>query len=513
MPVLLRFRTGCSMPCISSARRRRARTLVALTACLAWLAAAPCAMAQAQDDTRRLLEQRDQGQALERERALVQEPATGERPSIVVDGMSYVVAPTANDVGRALYLSLQNKQWPAVQRFLAEYLTLPERDPLLVHYAQGAVARNRGRYGDAEREYRALLTLQPDFLPGRLELARVLFEDQQDREAEQAFAAIAASIDAGDPRTEGVRNTIAGFRQALANRRDWNGTFALGPAWSDNVNRTSASSICLLPLEGRCYFSRSTPTAIVAFGADYDASAERRLPLRGHHGLYLRTLLFGQSYRDNGAYNELTALTQAGYSYRSGRHSLALAPSFDYYALGNQALYGAWGVHAEWSWSLSPRSLVKLEGDWKDMRYRRRAYAANYDAIVRGASATYFRSLDARWTVFAGVDASDTAAVQDTEAYLQRGVRLGGSRQWPGGIDATVFASYRLRDYGAYSAVLRARRHDAERTYTLVLRAPRLAVGGFVPLLTLRHNRVRSNVDWLYGYERNTINLKLEHAL
>jgi len=513
MPVLPRFRTGHSMSCISSARHRRAPTLATLTTCLLWWAAAPWATAQSQDDTRRLLEQRDQRQAMERERALVQEPAAGERPTIVIDGTSYVVAPTANDVGRALYLSLQNRQWPAVQRFLTEYLTLPERDPLLVHYAQGAVARNRGHYGDAEREYRALLALQPDFLPGRLELARVLFEDQQDREAEQAFAAIAASIDAGDPRTEGVRNTIAGFRQALADRRDWNGTVALGPAWSDNVNRTSASSTCLLPLEGRCYFSRSTPEAIVAFGTDYDASAERRLPLRGHHGLYLRSLLFGQRYRDNSAYNELTALTQAGYSYRSGRQGLALAPSFDYYVLGNRALYGAWGLHAEWSCTLSPRSLLKLEGDWKDMRYRRRAYAASYDAIVRSASATYFRSLDARWTVFAGIDASDNAAVQDAEAYLQRGVRVGGSRQWEAGVNATVFASYRQRDYGAYNAVLRARRHDAEQGYTLLLRAPRLAIAGFVPLLTLRHNRVRSDIDWLYSYERNTVSLKLERAL
>ncbi len=512
MPVLLAASSDRSMHPMPFPRRRLPRPLPRLAACLLLAAIAFCAPAQQQDDTRRMLEQRDQRQAAERERALLQEHGEGERPSIVIDGTPYVVAHSANDVGRALYLSLQHRQWPAVQRFLQEYLTLPDRDPLLVHYAQGAVARNAGRYRDAEREYRALLALQPDFLPGRLELARVLFEDQQDREAEQAFAAIAASIDAGDPKTEGVRNSIAGFREALAKRRGWNGSLALGPAWSDNVNRTSASSTCLLSFDGRCYFSRSTPAAITAFGDDYDASLDRRLPLRGHHGLYLRAVLFGQGYRDHSAYNELTTSAQAGYSYRSGRHSAALAPAFDYYALGNQALYGAWGAHAEWSWTLSARSLLKLEGDWRAQRYRRQDYAASYDAIVRSAYATYFRSLDERWTVFAGLDVSDSAAVRDTEAYLQRGVRLGGSRQWAG-VSATLFASYRQRDYGAYSTVLRARRHDDEQGYTFVLRAPRLAVAGFVPLLTLRRNRVRSNVDWLYTYDRNTLSLKLERAL
>lgn len=471
------------------------------------------APAQSQDDTRRMLDQRNQGQASERERALLKDELDAERPTISVDGKSYTVAHTANDVGRALYLSLQNRQWPAVQHFLQEYLTLADRDPLLVHYAQGAVARNGGHYREAEREYRALLALRPDFLPGRLELARVLFEDQQDREAEQAFAAIEASIDASDPKTEGVRSSVASFRQALAGRRDWNGAFALGPAWSDNVNRTSASSVCLLLMDGRCFFSRSTPEAISAAGYDYDASVDRRLPLRGHHGLYLRSLLFGQGYRDNGAYNELTSISQAGYSYRSGRHTLALAPTFEYYALGNDALYGAWGAHAEWSWTLSPRSLLKLEGDWKDMRYRRGDYAGSYDGVVRSAYATYFRSLGTRWTVFAGADLTDSAVAQPAESFLQKGVRLGGSLQWPDGFSGTLFASYRRRDYGAYSAVLGARRDDAEQGYSFVLRAPRLGIAGFVPLLTLRRSHVRSNVDWLYSYDRNTVSLKLERTL
>lgn len=477
------------------------------------MAVCACVPAQSQDDMRRMLDQRSQGQAAERERALLKDEADAERPTISVDGKSYIVAHTANDVGRALYLSLQNRQWPAVQRFLQEYLTLADRDPLLVHYAQGAVARNGGRYREAERAYRAVLALRPDFLPGRLELARVLFEDQQDREAEQAFAAIEASIDASDPKTEGVRGSVASFRRALAGRRGWNGAFALGPAWSDNVNRTSASSVCLLLMDGHCFFSRSTPDAIGAAGYDYDASVDRRLPLRGHHGLYLRSLLFGQGYRDNGAYNELTSTSQAGYSYRSGRHTLALAPSFEYYALGNDALYGAWGAHAEWSWTLSPRALLKLEGDWKDVRYRRGDYAGSYDGVVRSAYATYFRSLGTRWTVFAGADLTDSAATQPVESFLQKGVRLGGSLQWPDGFSGTLFASYRRRDYGAYSTVLGARRDDAEQGYSLVLRAPRLAVAGFVPLLALRRSHVRSNVDWLYSYDRNTVSLKLERTL
>lgn len=461
-----------------------------------------------------MLDQRIDRQGIERERALLKDELDAEHPTITVNGKTYTVGHNANDVGRALYLSLQYKQWSTAQHFLKEYLSLPDRDALLVHYAQGVLARVQGHYREAEREFRMLLDLKPDFLLGQLELARVLFEDQQDREAARQFDTIATSIDTGDPKTAGVHRTVDTFREALANRRKWTGSFALGPAWSDNINRSSASETCLLAdSTGFCYINRKLPAAITSTGLDYDASLDKRLPLGGHHGLYLRSLLFGQSYRDNSLYNELTWTTQAGYSYRSGHQSFSLAPSFEYYAWGNQALYGAWGMHGEWSWTPSSTSLLKLEGDWKRMRYRRPDYADNYNGVVRAAYATYFRSLGSRWTVFGGVDVVDSDAVQQVNGYLQKGVRLGASLQWPAGFTATLFASWRWRHYAAYSAVLGERRDDGEQDYTFILKASCLAFAGFTPLLTVRRNHIESNVGWLYSYDKNAVSLKLEHAL
>jgi hypothetical protein len=44
------------------------------------------------------------------------------------------------------------------------------------------------------------------------------------------------------------------------------------------------------------------PDAIVANGLDFDATLDGRVPLRGHAGLYLRSLLFGyRSGRGDGA--------------------------------------------------------------------------------------------------------------------------------------------------------------------------------------------------------------------
>ena len=45
---------------------------------------------------------------------------------------------------------------------------------MLVAYAEGGLARAVGDFDEAEARYRTLLDLQDDFLPGQLELARVL---------------------------------------------------------------------------------------------------------------------------------------------------------------------------------------------------------------------------------------------------------------------------------------------------------------------------------------------------
>src|SRR5690606_23746303 len=94
------------------------------------------------DDTRRLQQQRIERQAFDQERGLLQEAeveASGKTPGLRADEQTYAVERNASDLGQALYLSLQYHQWPAAQSFLAEYVQLPDQDPLLVHYAQGAL--------------------------------------------------------------------------------------------------------------------------------------------------------------------------------------------------------------------------------------------------------------------------------------------------------------------------------------------------------------------------------------
>lgn len=474
------------------------------------LALAGGAHAQVDDDTRLRLDQDLSRRAAEREARTRQETAPDV---LVIDGQAYAVGPGADDVGKALYLSLARRQWVDARRFLKAYLALPERDPMLVSYAQGQLARQDGDLRGAERSFRQLLALQPDFQPGRIELARVLFENQRDREAEEMFLAIKAELPADDPRAAGVRRSVETFLSALKRRRGWTGQFALGPGWNSNINQASGSYACLLPgPEGVCFFDRKTPDPVGAATVNFESVLNRRLPLRGSGGLTFRGMAYGELYPEEGRYNQATLVAQAGFDYRTARLAFGVAPSLDVATLGAERLYEAPGLHAEISRGLGASTLVKLEADYKAMRYSRASFAA-LDGDQASLFMTAWRGLAGGWTVFGGMDLLDKDADRAVNAYRQAGLRLGAATPTIKGLNGTLFVSARRKRWDAVNETLEARRRDDEQNFTAILRAPRWKTpGGFTPSLTVQYAKVASSIDWLFSYEKTAASLKLERV-
>lgn len=436
---------------------------------------------------------------------------SGKRPELILNGKSYPVGHNANDIGRALYVSIKQKQWNAVVYFLNEYQTLPDADPLLLAYAKGALARIQGNMEQATIEYRHLLDLNSEFLPGQLELARVLFEDHQDKEAEEIFTQISAILDPDNAQQAGVNRTVESFRKALEQRRDWSTSIALGAVWNDNLNQSSESRTCLLMYQNQCVYERKIPDAMSATGLDYEFTINKYMPIVGHNGLYSRSLLYGKSYGDYSDYNESTLVTQLGYRYQDIGDQIQLAPSFEFSAYGNEAMYSALGLHGEWTRHFSNKQMFKLQGDYKELRYKKQNYE-RYNGPSYSANATMWQVLPNSWTLFGGVDGLDRQADDKPYGYIQLGVRLGVSKSFSNILKATFFTSFREQNYKAYSSILGAKRNDHESSYTLILKSPQLSILGFAPSLTIKHSNINSNVDWLYSRENNQVSLKLEKA-
>ncbi len=339
--------------------------------------------------------------------------AESERPTITIDGQTLRVERTVDDLGQALYLSLQH-QWQrrCVSTSTSNCLGMIPCCATM----RGSAARVAGNHRRAAKEYEALLAAQPDFLPARLELARVYAEDQRDRDAVALFTAIAAGINADDPATAGVRarGRLPGALHASAGK-------ARCPPARHGVTTSTAAR----PAAPACS-AWATPASSNAARrpararSDYDASLERRWVLSGHHGLYVRGLAFGQTWRGHSAYNELNANVQVGYSWRSARQTVLLAPAMTTRAWVTRRCRAAVACTRN-----GARSLLKLEADWKRQRYRQQGLASNYDGELASAYATWFRALNPRWTVFAGLDVTGSSAADPANGYRQHGLRLG----------------------------------------------------------------------------------------
>ncbi|NKJ01305.1 surface lipoprotein assembly modifier [Novosphingobium sp. SG707] len=502
----------CYFVTIACARLQPRLALRLAIACT--LASTAHAQTSGSADTRLRLDQERDRQGAESERQLLKdaEDMGGAPSSIEIDGKAYAVANTPGEIGEALYIAVARRQWADVRRFLRAYLAFDQRDPMLVAYARGALARAAGKLGEAEHQYRMLLGVQPDFVPGQLELARVLFENHKDREARRMFEAAHAALAGEGAKAAGVRRTIDSFKQALGRRMGWQGSVAIGPGYSSNINQSSGSYTCLLAAEdGICLIDRKVPDPLQAKGINFESSVSRRIPLRGHGGITGRALFYGDIYPDHGRYSQTALTTQLGYDHRTARASLTLSPSFDMGSLGPDILYDAFGLRAEAMVNPSATSAIRIETSRRWFNYRLPSYR-NFDGALSEVLLTGWKGMPHGWTLFAGPDFAAKETENPINAYRQYGLRLGLSKQFGQAVSLLAFASFRRRDYRAFSELLEAKRRDHEQNFVANLRFPALRFASLTPSLLVQHSRISSNIDWLYSYRKTSVAVRMDYA-
>ncbi|MFW1953133.1 surface lipoprotein assembly modifier [Acinetobacter beijerinckii] len=475
----------------------------------------------ADDDTQLRLNQSLDQNLLQQQYQLQQQGTirdTEKLPSILINGQIFAVEKNQDDLAKALYLAVMQKQWGNAAVYLKHYQQYEGYDQALTDFAEGALARAQGQLKLAEQKFQSSLNKQPNNLICELELARVLFEQQKNKEAARLFTSIQNKLGQSDRAVipPEVEQTVNLFVKALDQRDSWQGSVAIGPSYATNLNSSSEQSktwtLYGMDQDGNiipAHMTRGSPKAISAKGVDYEASLMKRFSLYGNHGISLRGLAYGQSYDDHADYNESTLNINAGYSFFDLKNQISIAPLFEHKRYANDGLYNAWGARAEWMRFIAADKAFKLEAEIKDLDYQK---YKTLDGKESSAMFTFWKILPKQWTLFSGLDVLD----HDTQekymaAYQQQGVRLGLSKSWNVGLNTTLFTSYRWRQFDRYAESLEAHRHDFEQNYTFVVQMPRFKFYGVTPNLTYRYNHNSSNVDWLYSYDKHNVSLKLEH--
>lgn len=435
---------------------------------------------------------------------------SGSQEVLVIKGRRLGVdVKDVRQVELAMLLAINHRQWQDLERFLDLYRGLPAPALHFQRFAEAAWANAQGKNREAEAGFREALALQPGFSRARIELARLLFDERRNIEAEQLFHEVLA-----DPRLpEKVRTNLQeGFLRAIEMRRAWSGSIALGLKHNDNLAQTTASNDCLAYDGfglGMCLYRRQIPAPMAGSGLSYEASAGRRYDLIGRHGLAVRGMVYGDNYANHSDFNEMTLSLHTGYSYQSRYQTIFLAPLIEYNLYGQHKMYHAWGARVDWTEAVSPRLSINVQAEHKRFSYRE-GYATNNDGAINSVYLTAYRSVLDRWTLIGGIEWAHKQNDWAVNRYTQRGMRAGFYRPLGQDVTLSLLALFRERKHDGYSALLGGKRHDKTQMYIATLRAPGWQWQGFSPRLTWRHTRTHSSIDWLYSYNKNEISLMLE---
>ncbi|SFU90257.1 porin family protein [Xenorhabdus koppenhoeferi] len=462
------------------------------------------------EDTSRKIWQEAQHNQQENETNLITpEPIFVEYNSsfIVLNGQTFQVENNINDIGQALYLAINHRQWPDVRRFLAAYQKLPEHDIMLVNFALGGLARLEGDLDLAAYHYQQILNQQPDFSRIKLELARIYFEDHKNREAKQLFSGLSEA----QQLPEVVLKNINSYLEAIDLRNGWRGSFSAGYAYNDNVNMSpDQGPVCQKFLGDKCEIERRIPKAIKAWGMSYDATLSRRYQLAGHHGIFGRGLIYGENYRDYHDGDENTFLLVGGYNFKNRNHDFSFGPLFEYKQRTDDTNYRATGAKTEWRWAFTAQTALNVELEHKQLRHQQQRYHRK-DSELSSTYLTLSHAINKDFVLFGGGDwVYRNNDKHPLDRYQQLGIRAGIAGQLYPGINGSLFATLKERRFGAYSPILETRRQDTEQIYTAVIKVPAAEILGMIPSLTFRHRHNHSNVNWLYSYNKNEVLLRLE---
>ena len=472
----------------------------------------------AADERRRLLDEGSRQTQQYRESGwLDTEQARGEVEEndgyIMIDGTVYQVGDTAEELESAIYHALNARQWHKVRQFAARYAKLPQHKPALIHLADALQKRDEGDFRAAGNSFQTALEAEPDNPRLLLEAGRFYAEDNQNKESAAAFEKVLKT----DIPAE-TRPIVENYLSELGKRRRWHGQISLGYGYNSNVNQGNGINQCVWEIAGMCLMERTLPAPTDSTFSSYSATAEKTVPLKGHHGVQVRGVLYGNRYtekdKDSAAmpdYGYHNGSLYAGYAYADARSSFSLLPYFEYDFRNRHTHYRAWGADADWSRTLSPRWRVNARAGAKKTGYggQSKTYFADYKQYELGAGAEF--SITPKSGLFANFDAARKAYPEKSSSSKEYTARLGAYRLFSGGTYLNAILLYRRSLYDAASFVSDNRRRR-DKQYIMMAAAgfPQWNIKGVYPELRFRRTIARSNAVY-YRYRQNEWLLSLKY--
>ncbi|WP_373747139.1 surface lipoprotein assembly modifier [Neisseria dentiae] len=448
-----------------------------------------------------------------------------ERQAVGNEPMAYGTAGAENgdDLALALLKAVNAQNGQETARLLAVYEALPDYDPDMVLFARANQAVWRDDLKQASALYRSLLQRQPQFVRGRLDLARLLFVDKQNQESKALFESVKL------PDMPVINEKVKDFIRALEKRDAWNGSVSIGAGYDTNLNQSSENTMlrrqtsCGFDSEGQPILDENDMLScreeeLTAYAPEaekgrmwtYEGGLNKRISLKGHHGIQLNTYAFGRLYPDRHEYSEHYLSAHPAYSFQNKDNSFHIGPLLQYEWQGGKLQNSSSGLGLGYSREWSPRASFSILAEHKYDAYRQEdLHHFNGPQTLLFATGVY--ALPQEWILFGGYDYLRKNSRERVDSYRRHGLRAGVGKHFSSGIETVLQGTWRKTAYKDYHAWLETRRRDSERIYQLDIKIHRPFLRGFTPALSLKHTRNKSS-SWINRYKRNEVSFKIEYG-
>jgi hypothetical protein len=355
-------------------------------------------------------------------------------------------------------------------------------------------------YRQAEAIFRRILDRDPALLRVRLELARTLFMEKKDDQADYHFR-----LAAGANPSVGVTRNIVRFRQAIRARRAWRFNFDVGFAPDTNIN--SATDKQTVDIYGLPFQLEPGGRARSGIGKFVGADASLRLNRFGKVPIYVGAYGRWTRYGDH-RFDDAYGGAEAGPEFQvaGGRLRATATGLMRWY--GRRRLVASFGAHLDYErligdkWTVGGTVFVRHNG------YARRGDVDGWDAEVRASAS---RPIGPTTLGFSYLSIERSLANDSGQAFWRERLGLGVLKEIGWGLRPQLSIDL-ARQVGDRSlAPFGKRRRDWFLQGSLSIYKRDWNMGGFAPSLSLTMTRNYSTLS-LYDEKRLRTEIRLTKA-
>lgn len=390
-------------------------------------------------------------------------------------------------------MAVAEQNWEVLQELLDIYQTMPTFDGILSEYAKGAMLRKQGDQKGAIAKYKSILASRPELSYVKLDLALMLLENRQLKDADKLLAELElAQV------SDTVSAVVAKVRQDIKTQQRWQPTLSVNYESTDNVNQASPET--KIVWLGKEWQKSQDSLPQSAQGIRYGIGLNKSHNVGGNHNLVAEGDVSGVSYWDNAAFNEQSVRLSTGYAYADIGKNLRIMPFFEQNWLDKEKYNQSTGISLGYGQMLGQKNRVQLGVSVAKKAYDDERLAKRYDGTMASVSGMLSKKVDNNTLLYGGLDTMVDNTKDKELASVRYGVRTGVIQDFDNGFGVNASVRYAKRTFDAPSTlVYEFVRKDDEYQANLAVWHNKLTWYGLRPQANVRYIKIDSNMPAFYS--------------